>query len=521
MPLDRRGSAAALGAFAPTPILLYRGVARGSPRSIREGGTPLDLVRDARWLWAGIDPALAPVAPPIGVALAAAVTVHVLLHKREVAAATAWIGLAWIAPVTGALLYFLFGINRVMRRAKRIRRPRTPRRRADDDPVQEIADHLVPLERAARRITQRMAERRNGVEIFHDGDQAYPRMLEVIGAARTSVALSSYIMRDDGIGGRFVEALAAAKERGAEVRVLVDGIGSGYFPPIRGRLRRAGVPTALFMHSAMPWRMPFLNLRSHKKLLVVDGAIAFTGGLNISDANLLDQSPRHPVSDTHFCFRGPVVTQLMDAFAHDWRFTTREDIEGAIWFPDPDDRDEGEVLARVVTSGPDQDLDKIRSVMLEACACARHSVKVMTPYFLPGDELVSALTLAALRGVKVDVIVPSKSDHRFLDRATRAHIRPLLEQGVRFWSGPPPFNHSKLMVVDRLWSLVGSSNWDTRSLRLNFELNVEVYDASVAQRLDAFMRRHQQTRLRLRDIDARSLPVKLGDAALRLALPYV
>jgi cardiolipin synthase len=465
---------------------------------------------------------LGPAATPVGLVIALGMTGHVLLHKREVAAATAWIGFAFIAPVWAALFYFMFGINRVVRRARKARTARVPRRAAaDGHPVHELSETLAALERSVRRITNRKAERRNAVAVYHDGDEAYPAMLDAIGKASNSVALSSYIMRDDGIGERFAQALLAAKRRGVEVRVLVDGIGSGYFSPIKKRLDGLGVPAAQFMHSVLPWRMPFLNLRSHKKLLVVDGTVGFSGGMNISDQNLLAGHPEHPVADTHFRFEGPVVTQLLDVFAQDWSFATGEDIEGERWFPDPDETEAGEILARVVTAGPDQDLEKIRSVLMEACACAQHSIKVMTPYFLPGAETVSALTLAALRGVRVDVIVPQRSDHRFIDLAMRAHIAPLIEAGVRFWLGPAPFNHSKLMVVDKRWSFVGSSNWDMRSLRLNFEVNVEVYDEALALGLDGFMLGHQKTRLKHRDLTGRSLPVKLRDAALRLLLPYI
>ncbi len=465
---------------------------------------------------------LGPAATPVGLILALGVTGHVLLNKREVAAATAWIAFALIAPVWGALFYFMFGINRVVRRAQKARTARPPRRpAAEHHHVHDLPDRIAALERAVRRITGRKAEQRNAIAIYHDGDEAYPVMLEAIAAARNSVALSSYIMRHDGIGERFAGALAAAQGRGVAVRVLVDGIGSGYFSPIKRRLDALGVPAAQFMHSALPWRMPFLNLRSHKKLLVIDGTVGFTGGMNIADQNLVVENPKSPVADTHFRFEGPVVTQLLDVFAHDWSFATGEDIEGEGWFPEPDETGAGEILARVITSGPDQDLEKIRSVLMEACACAQTSIKVMTPYFLPGAETMSALTLAALRGVRVDMIVPQRSDHRFVDLAMRAHIAPLIEAGVRFWLGPAPFNHSKLMVVDQRWSLVGSANWDMRSLRLNFEMNVEVYDEALALELDAFMLRHQKTKLKLRDLTGRSLPVKLRDAALRLLLPYI
>lgn len=491
-------------------------------RADRQGPTPLLIPDKAEWLWADVDRVLAPVTTPLGIILALGVTGHVLLRKRDVSAATAWIGFAWIAPVWGALFYFMFGINRVVRRAQKARQPRQPRRGANDHPVQDIDGHLVPLERAVRRITGRKAEHGNAVAVFHDGDEAYPVMLQAIAEARGSVALSSYIMRHDRTGERFALALKAAQDRGVAVRVLVDGIGSGYISPIHRRLKALGVPAALFMHSALPWRMPFLNLRSHKKLLVVDGTVGFAGGLNIADQNLVAEKPKDPVADTHFRFEGPVVTQLMDVFARDWTFTTGEEIAGESWFPDPDDKRAGDALARVVTSGPDQDLEKIRSVLVEACACAHSSIKVMTPYFLPGVEVMSALTMAAMRGVKVDIVVPLRSDHRFVDLAMRAHVGPLMEAGVRFWLGPPPFNHSKLMIVDKLWCLVGSANWDMRSLRLNFEMNVELYDEALALELDAFVRRHQDGgRLRLRDLNGRSLPVKLRDAALRLLLPYI
>src|SRR3954454_11588003 len=146
-------------------------------------------------------------------------------------------------------------------------------------------------------------------------------MVEAIAAAGTSVALSSYIFRADAAGNRFIAALADARRRGVEIRVLIDGIGGGYFLSLAyRRLRAAGVPAALFLHSWLPWRMPFLNMRTHKKILVVDGRLAFTGGLNIGAENILAKAPRHPVRDTHFRVEGPVIAQLMEAFAEDWLF---------------------------------------------------------------------------------------------------------------------------------------------------------------------------------------------------------
>jgi cardiolipin synthase len=466
----------------------------------------------------------ADVVAPLGFALAIATSLHVLLRKRDVGAAIGWIGLAWFAPVIGPALYFVFGINRVERRARRLRRELQRDGRQTSAPASDIPAHLAPMERANRRLTSRTAEAGNRVEMFENGDEAYPRMLEAIAAATASVALSSYIMRDDEAGRQFIAALAAAHGRGVQVRVLIDGIGGGYFTsPVYHRLRRLGVPAGRFLHSSLPWRMPFLNLRSHKKILVVDGGIGFTGGMNIARENIMALDPPAPVRDLHFRFAGPVVAQLMEGFAQDWSFATDEDLEGKLWFPDlapVGDPAEGAV-ARVVTAGPDNDLEKIESVLLEAVSCARESIQVMTPYFLPDDRLVSALAMAAMRGVQVDVIVPERGDHRLIDWAFRAHVGPMLMPGVRVWRNPPPFEHSKLLLVDKTWCFIGSSNWDMRSLRLNFELNVEVYHAGLAGRIDALMQTRKRQRLTAADLAKRPLPARLRDAAVRLFLPYL
>ncbi|MCW6509777.1 phospholipase D-like domain-containing protein [Hyphomicrobiales bacterium BP6-180914] len=476
---------------------------------------------DWEWLLAGMDRVWAPVATPLGLLLALLVTGHALLNKRDVAACIGWMGLAWVAPVWGALFYFMFGINRVARRARQVRPPRPPRHNVIRLPDYDFTDHLAPLDQAVRRITNRPAEDDNTVDVLCNGDIAYPAMLDAIAAARTSIALSTYIMRDDPVGRRFVAALAEARQRGVEVRILLDGIGSGYFPAISRILRRAALRAALFMHSALPWRMPFLNLRNHKKLLLVDGTVGFTGGMNISAECLLAERPRHPVADTHFRLQGPVVSQLMDAFVRDWSFTTGEELAGQTWFPEPSLAEGDRSVARVIASGPDQDFEKIEMVLLEAIGCANQSIRIMTPYFLPDEQLVTALSLAALRGIDVEIVVPRRSNHRVVDYAMRAHIGPLLDHGVRFWYGRTPFNHSKLMVVDRRWCLIGSANWDMRSLRLNFELNVEVYSRAMADTLEGLMHAQQEDRLRAAELARRNVAARLRDAGLRLLLPYI
>jgi cardiolipin synthase len=454
------------------------------------------------------------------VLLASGVTVHAVLHKRDPGSAMAWIGLAWLAPFFGSGLYLLLGINRVRRRARSMRtqRPAAPPARPSWTPPRQ--DHLVRLERAGTQLTQRPVEAGNRVSVLRDGDEAYPRMIARIETATTSIALSSYIFRTDHAGDAFIDALVAAAARGVTVRVLIDGYGGGYLlSRAYRRLRRAGIPAARFLHSPWPWRMPFLNLRSHKKVLAIDGRVAFTGGLNIGAENLTRLGPRHPVRDTHFLVEGPVVAQLVDVFADDWFFVTGEQLSGDAWFPGIEPC--GTSAARAVTSGPDQDLEKIELLILEAIGTARTRIRVMTPYFLPDERIITALALAAMRQVDVAIVLPEHSNHPAIDWATRTQIGPLLAAGCALWTHPAPFDHSKLMTIDSHWCLVGSANWDIRSFRLNFELVLEIYDSDLAGHLDALMHVGQVKPLSSDTLAERRLPALLRDGAARLLLPYL
>jgi len=478
-----------------------------------------DLWRD--WLHARADFTLA-----LGLPLAIIVTMHVLLRKREVASAVGWIGLVWFAPILGAVGYVLLGINRVRRRARLLRPPDDTDDARPDGAAPLVTGDLAQLDRSIGTLTARPLRPGTDVRAFFNGDEAYPPMLAAIEAARHSIGMASYIFRDDSWGGRFIDALIAAHRRGVTVRVLIDGVGGGWLTsPAYHRLRGGGVAADRFMHSLLPWRMPFFNLRNHRKVLVIDGSVAFTGGMNIGDENVIETRPRYPVHDIHFRIEGPIVGQLVEAFLDDWIFVTGKDGVGdAVWQPAAAQpvllRTDGPP-SRAISAGPDADIEKIEFALLQAVSCAHRSVAVMTPYFLPDARLLTGLGLAAMRGVAVDVVVPAKSNHPLVDWATRANIGPLLDNGVRIWRCPPPFRHSKLMVVDDEWCLIGSSNWDIRSFRLNFELNVEIYDRSLATRLTEIMRGSRGPRLTQAELNERTLPERLRDAAARLMLPYL
>jgi len=453
------------------------------------------------------------------VAIALGVTVHVLLNKRNIGTSISWMGIAWLSPFVGGALYYAFGVNRVKRRARRLRRERSHMFLVDEvAPDAPEAGPLTPLEYAIGRLTGLSAETGNKVSPLRNGDSAYPAMLAAIDAAEKSVGIASYIFRDDEAGMPFIEALIRAHRRGVAVRVLIDGIGGGYFRSATyERLLEAGVPVDRFLHSYVPWKTPFLNLRNHRKLLVVDGRIAFTGGINIGRENVLALQAPHPVRDTHFRLEGPVVEQLTEAFADDWLYETGEKLLDEAWFPELAPC--GDAIARVIPSGPDEDLEQIEFAILHAISCARRSVRVVTPYFLPPDMLTTALGLAAMRGVTVDIIVPERSNHIVLDWARRVPLRNLCEAGCNVWLMPGPFDHSKLMTIDDAWSLIGSANWDTRSFRLNFELNVEIQNEAFARSLmEAVPKGRPLTKA---EIDGDPLPFRLRNNAARLLQPYL
>jgi len=303
------------------------------------------------------------------------------------------------------------------------------------------------------------------------------------------------------------------------VRVLIDGAGQYYtFPPIGLRLRRCGVPYRLFIHSLLPWRMPYLNLRNHRKILVVDGRHGFAGGMNLS-AKHAGAPPA--ARDLHFRVSGPVVGQIMRVFADDWMFASGEELSGEDWFSPLEDS--GRALARAIPDGPDEDFDKCRWALFGGLGAARRRVVVATPYFLPDEELIIALSHASLRGVQVDILLPGTNNWPFVQWAANTVLGRLSNAGCRVWLSSGTFDHSKYMTVDGAWCLVGSANWDPRSLRLNFELNVETFDPTLAMALE----RHAADIIRdarlvtAEQLKARGLPVRLRDGAARLLTPYL
>ncbi|SFF58224.1 cardiolipin synthetase 2 [Fontimonas thermophila] len=470
---------------------------------------------------------------PLGLLFALYAAGHALLSRRDPRTAWGWIAVCWLFPFAGPALYFIFGINRLQTRAQRLglesRRPGEHGVLHPDDVRHHphtAGAHIPPwldeVTRTADTLTRLPLLGGNRIEPLHNGDQAYPRMLAAIEQARHSVALATYIFDNDAIGQRFVDALDRARARGVDVRVMIDGFGQHYsLVPITRVLRARGIDCAMFNPLRLLPPSLHVNLRNHRKLLLVDGTVGFSGGMNIGRRHVLgDGGAPNPAVDLHFEIRGPVLDQLAQAFADDWRLCGKPEWQRP---PRATAVDDPGAICRVIIDGPNEDFDHLALIMQSAISAARREVQIMTPYFLPPNEMISELQGAALRGVDVQVILPEKSNLPFVDWATRNMLGELLRFGVRICYQPPPFCHSKLLVVDGAYALIGSANLDARSLKLNFELGVEIYDRSLAQTLAAHCSavRARAREIHLAEINGRSLPARLRDALFWLFSPYL
>lgn len=460
---------------------------------------------------------------------------HVVLNKQSEGAAFSWLGIIVLSPVLGVLLYWLFGINRIRRRAQAERPQHASRVPPHRDAAQEGDSLAIPD--AADRLPARWQQllrlgcaihaesyvEGNALEPLVDGDTAYPRMLDSIASAQQTIRLSSYIFSHDEIGKQFVDALAVAQQRGVQVRVLIDGIGVSYGPSwqrVDRALRKRGVQTARFLSAFSTSGTRFLNLRNHRKILVVDGELAFVGGLNIRENNLVCAGGRHRTRDVHFSVTGPVVKQIDKTFCEDWQFATQEYLQPSSPSAPVDSPKDG-VLARVLLDGPDENYAKLQMTMLGAINAARYDIRIVSPYFLPEPSVVHALQLAALRGVRVEVIVPQKNNLPFVGWAMQANQWRLVEFGILLFESPAPFDHSKLFLVDNTWTLIGSSNWDARSLELNFEVNVECYDTAFNASVGALVDAKRDTAFAIVSVPERPLLIRLRNNFCRLFSPYL
>lgn len=457
---------------------------------------------------------------------------HALLNKLDPRAALGWIVACLALPVIGPLSYWFFGVNRIRIRARDWQNRGEGMPWVEPEVCSWSADFSASLPfrqenfsallSLSDHVTRRPLIPGNRIRALHNGEQAYPAMLEAIRGAQETVHLTTYIFESNQSGREFIAALSEAADRGVEVRVLVDALGELYsYPAARSLLRGSKVRVARFLPPSLSGRGIYFNLRNHRKILVVDDRLGFTGGMNIGDRYLAArQENSQRVIDVHFKVEGPVVAHLQEAFMEDWGFCTKERL---FMRSLPQPLEDGDAFSRGISSGPNEDYEMLHWIIVGALNSARKRLCIMTPYFIPNRALISAINAAGLRGVQVDILLPSKNNLPFVAWASEAYFWELVRYGINIYLMPPPFVHSKLLLVDDEYALVGSANIDPRSIRLNFEFNLEIYSRSLVADLVAHCNeviRHSH-RLSIAEVDSRSLPRRLSTCFFKLFSPYL
>jgi len=419
----------------------------------------------------------------------AALCIVIVLEKRSPVATLAWIlGLAFL-PVVGLLFYFFFGPRRLKRKRMRhsrssakVRKELAAERARDPSLVVPIRVQLATL---AMRSSGSMVSTAKDIRVLGGGKVCFDAIEEAI-----------------------------------HVRVLGDDVGTRLSRRFLRPLREAGARFESFNPILLPSLLPRINLRNHRKIVIVDGRVGFLGGINIGDEYDESVSKREAFRDTHLRIEGEAVHELQFIFLEDWHFSTGEVIRDKGLFP-PRGEDERDVVI-VVPSGPDQEWESIEHVYFTAITQADEHIQLTTPYFVPDDAMRLALAAAALRGVKVELIVPQRSDSRIVTAAGRSYYDELLRAGMHLYEYPKMV-HAKTMVIDRKIGLVGSANLDNRSFRLNFEVSALFYaEAAVAELARLFEQdKHKCRHITLKSRSRMPFQSRLAEASARLLSPLL
>lgn len=467
----------------------------------------------------------------LSVVLGTAAAIHAAMTKREVRSALGWVGVIILSPLVGALIYAVAGINRIRRKSlisrralalDEIWRSLSHFAISREQVIAEFGPRFGQMKLLGDRVTRHPLSSGNRITLLSTGEETFDAMCAAIEGASHSVILETYIFDRDAVGKRIADCLIAAHGRGVHVRVLVDAVGARYsVPSIIGYLEDGGVPVASFNGQViMGLRLPYANLRTHRKILVVDGRVGFVGGMNIRVGFTGPQAAR----DTHFHVTGPVVADILAVAAEDWHFETEEVLLSPDWGIRLEDTTPGKGTAvRAVVSGPDAHLETNHRLLMGAFSVAERTIRIVSPYFLPDTTFLAALNTAARRGVQVEIIVPAKNNLAIVARAMMAQFDQVLREGCRVYLAAGPFDHSKLMVVDEQWCFIGSSNLDSRSLRLNFEIDLEVYDpglaAQIGDRIDVTLKTASELTTEM--LKARPFLLRLIDRLFWLGSPYL
>ena len=448
----------------------------------------------------------------VGYVLFVMVTVAVIIHdKRDPVKALSWIIVISLLPVIGFVFYIVFGRNH--RKQKLFsRKELTDLKQIDTLSRQQIYEinsaatihspeisHNRDIMTLLLNSNKALLTRHNDARILNNGEQTFDAIRAAIHQARSSIHLEYYIIEDDPLGREIADLLIDKAKEGVEVRIIYDDVGSwGLSRRYIRKLREAGVEIHSFMRVVFPWLTSHVNYRNHRKILIVDGKIGFTGGINIAQ-RYLTGTRMGPWRDTHLRIEGEAVGMLQIIFITDWYFVSKQLLKD---YPKylPQTTVRTETIIQIITSGPDSDWASIMQAFFAAIASARHHIYISSPYFLPNEAILTAIKVAALSGIDVRIMIPSRSDSKIVYWASRSYIGELIDANVKVYLYRKGFNHSKLIMIDGEFSSVGTANMDIRSFEDNFEVSALIYDRPTTEQLEAdFLNDIKQSRLVTRE----------------------
>ncbi len=483
----------------------------------------------------------------VDIIICSVVAIHILLNKHdEPTSAIAWLIIVFSFPIAGTLFYLIFGVNRIYTKGVDIQNAHDFVNSHKNKPnlvpaskyFQNIGRHIFKTEKPQdypvfcssldKQLPSTLPLTGNRIELLLDGTRAYPKMIEEIEKATSTIHLQSFIIMDDEVGKSILSRLEVKAQNGVKVKVIYDKFGSAK-ALFSFLVRKYGKnipnfemrPFSQFKLKA-PWG---IQLRNHRKLLVIDGKTAFVGGINISRDNIGGlSSPDHYIHDLHCMINGPAVGELQMSFLRDWHYvSTDHPVELLIEDHLPMSESCGDSIVRVVDSGPGQNYLASEKLFMTAAATAQKHVWIMTPYFVPDKPFWKLLCTAVARGVEIRIIVPRNNNHWYVQYAAQSLYSTLLEAGIRIYEKEGSFSHAKAVLVDGIWAFMGSSNCDVRSFRLNYELDFTVMQGDFLDVLHSqFLKEMSESKeILLEDVLRKKLPQKLLENACSLLTPIL
>ncbi|SEM59542.1 cardiolipin synthase [Paenibacillus sp. OV219] len=462
--------------------------------------------------------------------------VVMFMERRNVGVTWAWLMVLLFLPVVGFVVYLVFGQNLSKKKLYKLnKRTRETMASLIENQRREFRDHRVVFhdEAAANHadliymnLTSGFAlyTQNNKVDIFTDGNAKFDSLFDDIERATNHIHLMYYIVSNDSLGNKLLDALTSKAKQGVKVRFLVDDIGSSHLPRhFFRRLKDAGGEVAYFFPSKIPYLNIRVNYRNHRKLVIIDGQIGYIGGINVGDEYLGLNSRYGFWRDSHLRITGYAVSQMQAHFMMDWNLASVDQIGRDVLALFPPAGDTGKAGVQIVSSGPNQPLEQIKNAYIKMINSAKETIYIQTPYFIPDESLLTALKMAVLSGKDVRIMLPSKPDHKMVYLASYSYLGELLEEGMKCYLYEKGFLHAKMIVVDGQVASVGTANVDIRSFKLNFEVNAILYDTETAGKLQRIFEDDMQVsrELTYEAYQQRSTYQRFKESCVRLLSPIL